>query len=85
VEWNDDQFRQIDLDPVTKSSSFAKTNLAVSLYRIGEAWKVSVVGRNIFDKQTVSYVNDTPLLDMVRQQIVDRPRTVKIQLEYDFQ
>jgi iron complex outermembrane recepter protein len=85
VVWNDEQFRQTDLDPASKSGSFAKTNLALSFYRIGKPWKLSLVGRNIFDKKTVSYVNDTPLLDNTRQQIVDRPRTVKIQLEYDFQ
>jgi outer membrane receptor protein involved in Fe transport len=83
--WNDEQFRQTDLDPASESGSFAKTNLALSFYRIGKPWKLSLVGRNIFDKKTVSYVNDTPLLDTTRQQIVDRPRTVKIQLEYDFQ
>jgi outer membrane receptor protein involved in Fe transport len=85
VVWNDEQFRQTDLDPASESGSFAKTNLALAFYRIGKPWKLSLVGRNIFDKKTVSYVNDTPLLDSTRQQIVDRPRTVKIQLEYDFQ
>ena len=84
VVWNDEQFRQTDLDPETKSGSFAKTNLALSFYRIGSPWKVSLVGRNIFDKKTFSYANDTPLLDTARQQIVDRPRTVKLQLNYDF-
>jgi hypothetical protein len=44
-----------------------------------------LVGRNIFDKKTFSYANDTPLLDTARQQIVDRPRTVKLQLNYDFE
>ena len=43
-----------------------------------------LVGRNIFDKKTFSYVNDIPLLDNARTQIVDRPRTIKLQLEYDF-
>jgi len=85
VEWTDEQFRQTDLDPATKSGSFSKTNLAVSFYKIGKPWKLSLVGRNIFDKQTFSYANDTPLLDTTRQQIVDRPRTVKLQLEYDFE
>ena len=85
VVWNDEQFRQTDLDPVTKTGSFAKTNLALSFYKVGRPWKLSLVGRNIFDRQTVSYINDTPLLDTTRQQIVDRPRTVKIQLEYDFE
>jgi outer membrane receptor protein involved in Fe transport len=84
IVFSDDQFRQTDLDPVTKSPSFAKTNLALTLSRLGNPWKISLVGRNIFDKETFSYSNDTPLLDGARQQIVDRPRTVKIQLQYDF-
>jgi outer membrane receptor protein involved in Fe transport len=84
IVWNDEQFRQTDLDPLTRSGSFAKTNLALSFSRIGSPWKVSLVGRNIFDKQTFSYANDTPLLDNARQQIVDRPRTLKLQAQYDF-
>ena len=84
VTWNDRQFRQTDLDPLSESGSFAKTNLSLSFYRTGRPWTVMLVGRNIFDKQTFSYVNDTPLLENARQQIVDRPRTVKLQLRYDF-
>jgi outer membrane receptor protein involved in Fe transport len=85
VGFTDEQFRQTDLDPVTKSASFAKTNLSLGFSKIGSPWKIMLVGRNIFDKQTFSYANDTPLLDNARQQIVDRPRTVKLQLNYDFQ
>jgi outer membrane receptor for ferric coprogen and ferric-rhodotorulic acid len=84
VEWNDSQFRQTDLDPRTESGSFAKTNLTLSFYETGSAWKLSLVGRNIFDKQTFSYVNDTALLDNARQVLVDKPRTLKVQLQYDF-
>jgi outer membrane receptor protein involved in Fe transport len=84
VVWNDEQFRQTDLDPQTKSGSFAKTNLSLGFSRPGGSWKAMLVGRNIFDKKTFSYANDTPLLDNARQQIVDRPRTIKLQLQYDF-
>jgi iron complex outermembrane recepter protein len=85
VVWNDSMFRQTDLDPATRSGSFAKTNLSLSFYRPGRPWTLMLIGRNIFDKQTFSYANDAPLLDTVRQQIIDRPRTVKLQLQYDFQ
>ncbi len=85
IVWSDEQFRQTDLDPQTKSASFAKTNLSLGFTRSGAPWKVMLVGRNIFDKKTFSYANDTPLLDTARQQIVDRPRTVKLQLNWDFQ
>jgi outer membrane receptor protein involved in Fe transport len=85
VEYNDNQFRQTDLDPVTESGSFGKTNLALSFYRKGTPWKVSVIGRNIFDKDTFSYINDTPLVDNARQAIIDKPRTVRVQLQYDFE
>jgi len=85
VVWNDKQFRQTDLDPLTESGSFAKTNLSLSFYRVGNPWTLMLVGRNIFDKETFSYANDAPVLENVRQQIVDKPRTVKLQLQYDFQ
>jgi iron complex outermembrane recepter protein len=85
VVWTDSQFRQSDLDQFAESGSFAKTNLSLALYRTGMPWTVRLVGRNVFDKQTFSYVNDIPLLDNARQQIVDRPRTIKLQFEYDFE
>jgi outer membrane receptor protein involved in Fe transport len=85
VVWTDSQFRQTDLDPVTQSGAFAKTNVSLSFYRPGQPWTLMLIGRNVFDKQTFSYANDAPLLDNVRQQIVDRPRTVRLQLQYDFQ
>jgi outer membrane receptor protein involved in Fe transport len=85
VVWTDDQFRQTDLDPATRSGAFAKTNLSLSFYQPGKPWTLMLIGRNIFDKETFSYANDAPLFDTVRQQIVDRPRTVRLQLQYDFQ
>ena len=84
IVWNDRQFRQTDLDPLTESGSFAKTNLSLSFYRPGSPWTVMLIGRNIFDKQTFSYANDAPLLDNARQQIIDKPRTVQLQLQYEF-
>jgi iron complex outermembrane receptor protein len=84
LAWNDRQYRQTDLDPATESSSFAKTNLSLSFYRPGTPWTLMLIGRNIFDKRTFSYANDAPLLDNVRQQIIDKPRTVRLQLQYDF-
>jgi iron complex outermembrane recepter protein len=85
LEYNDEQFRQTDLDPVARSGSFAKTNLALAFYRMGSPWKVSLIGRNIFDKDTFSYRNDTPLVDNARQSIIDKPRTVRVQLQYEFE
>ncbi|NJO12572.1 MAG: TonB-dependent receptor [Gammaproteobacteria bacterium] len=84
IVWNDRQFRQLDLDPLAESGSFAKTNLSLALYRNGTPWTLMLMGRNIFDKKTFSYVNDTPFVSGARQQIVDKPRTFKLQLQYDF-
>jgi outer membrane receptor protein involved in Fe transport len=84
VAWRDEVFRDTDLDPLTQSGSYAKTNLSLGLSGVGSRWKALLIGRNIFDKNTFSYVNDTPLLDNARQQLVDRPRTVRLQVQYDF-
>lgn len=84
VEWNDAQNRTTDLDPAHRSDAFAKTNLALTFYRVGAPWKLMLVGRNIFDEQTFSGSSNVPLLGGARQSFVDKPRTVKVQMTYDF-
>jgi len=84
VEWNDKQYHTTDLNEAHASDAFTKTNVALTFYKVNVPWKVMLVGRNIFDETTFSGSSDVPLLVGSRQSLIDKPRTVKVQLTYDF-
>jgi iron complex outermembrane recepter protein len=76
--YQDEQYRQADLDPVSLDDAFFKANLAATLISIESGWEVSLLVKNLTDEESFSYVNDTPLVDGARQFIPDRPRTVAV-------
>ena len=78
VIYQDEQYRQADLDPVSLDDAFVKVNLAATLSSLASGWEVSLLVKNLTDEETFSYVNDTPLVDGARQFIPDRPRTVAL-------
>lgn len=78
------QFREADLDPTLVQGRYAKANLALLFGPTEGAWDVSVIGKNIFDKNTFSYGNDSPLLEGARQFAPDRPRTVAVKARARF-
>jgi len=78
------QFREADLDPFLIQPPYAKVNLAFAVGPEQGPWELSVIGKNIFDKDTFSYGNDSPLLEGARQFAPDRPRTVSARARLRF-
>ncbi len=78
VEFASSQFRQADLDPEIVQDGYAKVNLVLTFGPDGGNWDLSLIAKNLFDEQTFSYGNDTPLVDTARQFIPDRPRTIGV-------
>lgn len=78
------QFRQADLDPVLRQDGFIKVNWVATFAPSDGPWDVSFFANNLFDEQTFSYGNDTPLIDTARQAMPDRPRTfgVRVRLRH---
>ena len=72
------QFRDSDLDPTLVQNANAKVNLTFIAGPENGKWDISLIGRNIFDKQTFSYGSDTPLLEGARQFAPDKPRTIAV-------
>lgn len=75
-----EQYRQADLDPVLLQDSFIKVNWVLTFGPRDGNWDISLIANNIFDEQTFSYGNDTPLIDGARQALPDRPRTIGLRL-----
>jgi iron complex outermembrane receptor protein len=84
VSWSDDVYRQDDLDPVSLLDAYAKVNMAVIFGPENGRWDLSLIGKNITDEDTYSYVNDTPLFNGARQARMDQPRSFALRARYRF-
>jgi hypothetical protein len=78
LNWSDDVYRQDDLDPVSLQDAYYKVNLAVIFGPQDGMWDVSLLGKNLTDEETVSYVNDMPLFNGARQARMDAPRSFAV-------
>lgn len=78
LNWSDETYRQDDLDPFSLESSFAKLNAVLSFGPADGIWDIAVIGKNLTDEDTFSYVNDTPLFTGSRQGRIDQPRSVSV-------
>lgn len=76
--YQSEQFRQADLDPTLLQGDFAKVNLATTFGPVDGNWDVALIVKNLFDENTFSYGNDTPLFDGSRQFSADPPRTIGV-------
>ena len=84
VSWSDDVYRQDDLDPYSQLDSYTKVNSALVFGPINGRWDVSLIGKNLTDEDTYSYVNDTPLFNGARQARMDQPRSFAVRGRYRF-
>jgi iron complex outermembrane recepter protein len=84
ASYTDETYRQSDLDPVSQEDDFWKFNMLLSIAPTDGSWDVSLVGKNITDEETLSYVNDAPLLAGTRFGRIDAPRSFTIRGRYRF-
>lgn len=76
-----------DMDPFVIQRKFAKVDASVSIRTPDDRWRFSLIGKNLTDKMTAHFGNDIPLSNLLGnnyQQFVDPPRTIAIQLRYQF-
>lgn len=85
VNYQDEFYSALDLDPNTKHDSATKVNLRIALSDVGEQWSVALIAKNITDKETTNFNNDVPFTATGTYfGIKDRPRTIAIQGRYNF-
>lgn len=84
LNYTDDVYRQGDLDPVSLQDSFTKVNAFLMLAPNDGQWDISLIGKNLGDEDTYSYVNDTPLFNGARQARLDAPRSYTLRGRYRF-
>lgn len=78
-----------NLDPRVEQNGYAIWNLRVGLGSADEKWEVALLGRNLTDREVVSYANDTPLAfsqfgTPTWYGFIERSRNVALQASYRF-
>lgn len=84
VSWTDEVFRQADLDPISKQEAYWKADASVTLAPSNGSWDITLMGQNLTDEDTLSYVNDTPLFNGTHQAALEQPRSFTLRGRYHF-
>lgn len=83
LEFSDSYFTALDLDPISEQDSFVKLNARVEL--AGQSgWSVALVGKNLTDEKTTTWVNDVPFFRGAFFGSIDPPRSIGVQGRYEF-
>lgn len=82
--WQDEQFRQADLDPILKDEAFARVNATMVVGPVDGNWDIALLVKNLFDNDMFIYGNDTPLFDGARQFIAGQPRSISVRARVRF-
>lgn len=78
------------LDDNTKQSGYAKFNALIGIGAPDGKWEVALIGRNLTDRQTISYSGDTPLGNTLTggglsyYGFTEAPRTIALQGTFNF-
>jgi iron complex outermembrane recepter protein len=85
INYQDEFYSALDLDPNTLHDAATKVNLRVALRDAEDSWSVALIGKNLTDKETTNFNNDVAFSATGTYfGITDRPRTLAIQGRYRF-
>jgi len=86
ANYRSSQYVDVTLNPDIKQDAATKLNARLALE--SDSWSVALVGKNLTDETTISFITDTPLSNTVGAPAytgyVDRPRTIAVQATYKF-
>ena len=85
MNYSDEFYSALDLDPNTKHDSATLWNARVALVGEDGKWSVAVLGKNLSDETTYAWRNDVALTDSNSYfGVPQRPRSVALQARYRF-
>ena len=84
INYMDEVFRAADLDPVSIQDGFTKINASLTFGPSDGRWDISLVGKNLTDESTYSFVNDVPTLLGTHFARLDAPRSIAARVRYRF-
>ena len=83
LDFSDAYYTALDLDPHSKQDSYTKWNARLQLAGEG-GWSVALVGKNLTDERTTTWVNDVPFFRGAFFGSVDPRRSIGVQARYEF-
>ncbi|MEM1110854.1 MAG: TonB-dependent receptor [Pseudomonadota bacterium] len=85
VNYTDEFYSALDLDPNTLHDSATRINARLALANAEDTWSVALVGKNLTDEKTQVWRNDVALTASNSYFAVpERPRSIAIQARYQF-
>lgn len=79
INFTDEYHTALDNDPNALQDSFSKVNLRLELADVEGSWSVALIGKNITDEKTTTWVNDTPFARGSYFGFIDQPSTLGVQ------
>ena len=83
ADFSDAYYTALDLDPHSKQDSFTKINARIQL-AADAGWSVALVGKNLTDEKTTTWVNDVPFFRGAFFGSIDPGRSIGVQARYAF-
>ncbi len=85
VIYNDDMYRQDDLDPTLKADSYTTLNALLRFGPSNGVWELAVIGKNLTDvDENFNYGTDVPLFDGSIYAAVIAPRNITVVATLNF-
>lgn len=85
VNYSDESYSALDLDPNTKHDSNVRVNARIALASLNDTWSVALIGKNLTDEETRVWNNDVPVTNSNSYfGVPERPRSFAIQARYRF-
>ena len=85
VNYTDEFYSALDLDPNTKHDSVTRLNMRIALASVDDTWLLALVGKNLTDEKTRVWNNDVATSNSNSYfGVPERPRSIAIQARYRF-
>jgi outer membrane receptor protein involved in Fe transport len=85
VNYTDEFYSALDLDPATEHDSATKINARIALASVADTWSIALIGKNLTDETTYVWQNDVPAqASNTYFAVPERPRSIAIQGRYRF-
>ena len=85
VNYEDEFYSALDLDPNTKHDAATIVNASVALTGADRDWSVALIGKNLTDERTSIWNQDVPISNSNSYfGLPNRPRSIAVQARYNF-
>ncbi|CAH0990677.1 Vitamin B12 transporter BtuB [Sinobacterium norvegicum] len=85
INYSDEYFSSLDLDPNTKHDATTIINARIALASTEDSWTLALVGKNLTDEKTYLWKGDLPVTNSNSYYgVPESPRTVSLQGRYRF-